>query len=195
MRKIFSNLLAVAAFALSVGAAQAASLDPLGPYYSAGTCTTGDISGGADACFGAITNGTSVVANVNVNQATFDDASGSVTGLFGITDWVDVASGFGSAFNITGGATGPGTFDLASAISGTVAIMIDNGAAWAAYLFSNGVAAGTYSFDLTDIATGHQDYFRIIQANPIPVPAALPMLAGALGGLVLVGRRRRKAVA
>lgn len=196
MRKIFSNILAVAAFSLSVGAAHAASLDPLGPYYSAGTCTTGDVSGAmgaADECFGAITNGTSDVTMVNVNQATFSTSSSAVTGLFGITNWLTTVYD-GSVIGLNGsGSGGVGTFDITQAIPGTVALMIDNGSAWAAYLFSGGVTAGTFSVDMSAIANGAPDHVKIITTSPIPVPAAMPLLAGALGGLMLVGRRRRKA--
>lgn len=51
-------------------------------------------------------------------------------------------------------------------------------------------AAGEYSFRLE--ARDGQGVAMNVNIAPVPLPAALPLLAGALGGLAFVGRRRRR---
>ena len=61
----------------------------------------------------------------------------------------------------------------------------------------NGVRVVTFEFlDFGEGASGAIDNIMFSPAvAPIPVPAALPLLAAGLGGLAFVGRRRRRAQA
>jgi len=51
-------------------------------------------------------------------------------------------------------------------------------------------AAGEYSFRLE--ASNGQGVAMNVNVSPVPLPAALPLLLGALGGMGFVARRRRK---
>jgi hypothetical protein len=185
LRNFISNILAVAALAFSVGSASAASLDPLGPYFSAGTCSTSDVSGGATQCYGAVAGSEGFI--VDVNNGTF----GNQQGLFGITNWLDIYQS-----NVAGAdfEQVAGNFSVNWDLTGPVAVLLRMPGSWAAYLFDS-LAAGIYAFDLSGVGNRSLEGIRIMATNPIPVPAALPLLAGGLGVMVMVGRRRRKATA
>ncbi len=146
-------------------------------------------------CYGLVEPVPTNAQQVGVNTGTFYDgattASTSTTGLFGITNWLDIYSASSGSLASFGSTTG--VFDIAANLTGSVAVMLKAGNTWVSYLY-NGLAAGSYTFDLLAAGTGNAlSNIRIISTNPIPLPAALPLLAGALGGLAWVGRRRRKA--
>lgn len=185
MRTMITKILAVAAFAFSVGSASAASLDPVGPYFSLGTCSVGDVSGGATECYGGVANSEGFI--VDVNNGTFDNSQG----LFGITNWLDIYSS-----NVAGAdfEQVAGNFSVNWDLTGPVAVLLRMPGSWSAYLFDS-LAAGIYAFDLSGVGNRSLEGIRIMATNPIPVPAALPLLAGGLGLMVMVGRRRRKATA
>ena len=176
-------------FALAfAGGVQAKSLDPLGPYADLGTCSTGDVSGGATRCFGSITGGPTNAASVNVNAGTFvyTDASSTV-GLFGIDTWSDIysSSTAGASFGSV-----VGTFDVKWDLTGPAAVMLKFGNTWAAYLY-NGLGSGTYTFDLSGMGKNALSNYRIVSADPVPVPAALPLLLLGVGSIAFVARRRK----
>ena len=183
--------MATAALIAVSGAGWAATIDPNGPYVDTALCTSADVGGSAIDCFGTVflSQGQNTNAqSVNVNAATFTDSSGTYTGLFGITTWMDIfsaSSGASAGFGLNSG-----TFSTGWDLTGSVAVMLKAGNNWAAYLF-NGLPQGVYSFDLSGMTKNALSNIRIISVNPIPVPAALPLLAAAVGGLFLVGRRRR----
>jgi len=181
--KFVSKVLAVAAFAFSVGSANAASLSPVGPYFSLGTCSTGDVSGGATECYGGVASSDAFV--VDVNNGSFSGAQG----LFGITNWLDIYSSNTAGADFEQVA---GNFTTNWDLRGPVAVLLRMPGSWAAYLFDS-LSAGVYAFDLSGVGSRSLEGIRIISTNPIPVPAALPLLAGGLGAMVMVGRRRRKA--
>jgi len=77
------------------------------------------------------------------------------------------------------------TWDL----TGPVAIMLQHGKRWSAYLF-NGLSKGIYRFDISNTSKSNITNLRVLNTSPVPLPAGLPMLAVALGGLLVAKRRK-----
>ena len=188
MRAILRVIAGLTVGIVMAGAASAASLDPLGPYFEDGKCNIADVAGSVD-CYGMLSSTPTNAAAVDVNNATFNNADSSVdTGLFGITSWYDIYAS--STNNATFGLVA-GTFNVNWDLTGSVAVLLKFGNTWSAYLF-NGLTKGTYDYNLAGMGQNSLSNFRIVSTNPIPVPAALPMLAMGLAGLGLVARRRKR---
>lgn len=177
----YVKALTVTLFAVfSFGLAHAAPLSPFGSYSETGTCGTGDISGGAIDCFGASKKGPGI-AKIDANNDSF----GGKQGLFGLTNWSEVYSG---NKNIKS-QKGQGLFLSSWDLKGPVAVMLQHGKNWSAYMF-NGFSSGLYRFDLSGTTKSNVSSFRVLNTSPVPVPAALPMLGVALGGLFVMRRRK-----
>lgn len=106
-------------------------------------------------------------------------------GPFGLTTWTDVYSG---KKNIKS-KKGKGVFLSGWDLTGPVAVMLQYGKSWSAYMF-DGFSSGIYAFDLSNMTKSKISGMRVLNTSPVPVPAALPMLAAALGGLFVMRRRK-----
>ena len=177
---------------LSMGSASAAL------YTSSGDCLVGDFSAAADECFGA------VKPNENDSAALLNNNDfGSETGLFGSTDWVELAKqddtgvsgGIGLSVNSLDADSGswsvnPGALDIFA----RVVLILKAGPTFAAYLYEPGSNAGSSG----SWATGALDdkdlsHFTIYTSgiSPVPVPAAFWLFGTALIGFIGFSRRTK----
>lgn len=196
--------LAMIAVVASLAFAVPASAAFIGAFTSSGTCGVGDFDPTADDCFGTVLPEPTNDSNTDLNQSTF----GGVTGLFGITDWdlltkLDIGgSGSGADIGLDvdlGAGSGPHTWSVDAGsldMFDRIAIVLKQGRTWAAYLFEGTIPESGEFFTSAFEQPNGLSHFSIYtgpRVPEVPIPAAGLLLIGALGGLGLASRRRRRA--
>ena len=176
---------------LSMGSASASI------FTSNGTCAVTDVSATADQCFGAVNPDDNDSAAL-LNNNTF----GSETGLFGSTDWAELAKddgtvtgGIGLSVNSLNASSGSwsvnsGALDLFA----RVVLALKAGNTFAAYLYEPGSSAGSSGTWATGALDGKDlSHFTIYTSgmSAVPVPAAAWLFGTALIGFIGFSRRTR----
>ncbi len=176
-RLVLASVLGLAVFSMA-GVANATTYT-----LSNTACSTINVDPEAGECIGFFRG--------NVQQNDFDpnaDVFGTVTGLFGHTEWDEIQRDE----NFQGGKTGE--FTIEDNLFGSVAVLLKSGPEWAGYLFEEGFEG------LLKYATGNENGLsnyivfgkgeKDDQPEPVPLPAAAWMLLAGLGGLFALRRRR-----
>jgi hypothetical protein len=194
MFKFFGLIPAIAlAGVLSMGSASAAL------FTSNDTCATTDVSAEADDCFGSINPNSNDSAEL-LNTNTFGtDINTDPLGLFGYTDWVELAKDDGvvtgdiglsvDSLDATSGSwsVNSGALDLFA----RVVLVLKAGSTFVAYLYEPGSNAGS-SGTWDTVALDNKDLSHFaIYASPVPVPAAVWLFGTALIGFIGMSRRTK----
>lgn len=136
--------------------------------------------------------------NINDSEALFNDvANGGADPLFGMSGWElqdkndDAISGLMEVVFTGGPINGDksGTWDISS-IAGYDKVVIVLKSAVGIGVFLIETVSGTWT---SSKGLSHASIYTIGDPIAVPVPAGLPLLLTALGGLAFVSRRRRKA--
>jgi hypothetical protein len=145
---------------------------------SSPSCSVFDVDPNSDACFGS-TSGNA--QQVDPNGDMFD----GVTGLFGITDWVEIQS-VGSV----SGDQKTGTITVMPNSSGIVAVLLKSGPQFAAYKFESGFSGDLKFTTANEKGLSNWIAFGSGEMTPVPLPAAGWMLLAGIGGLAALRRRK-----
>ena len=191
MRKIFA---ALAALCFSVGNADAAVT---WDFRETAAGVVGTLSGSLDLT-GALSTNLAVVSNGVVPKRAFISTGGTVATYqttsgptaFGTGDGRFVSRTFtGSLFFLLGDSAQVGVapdYVSGTALTGTVFIFEQTSSSSVPTFASLGIARGSYQWTLpNDTITVN------FGTTPIPLPASLPLLLGALGLAGVVARRRK----
>jgi hypothetical protein len=174
----------------------AATVDPDGPYFNSGSCTVSDVTPVANECYGSALPEPTNAQQVDYNGATFysgpDNTSSSTVGLFGYSDWLELAGDPDFEGDKTGSFS-VGDYSMFSQI----AVLLKGGPTWSAYLFEGGLGPVTLSFDLRNVLSAGLSNYLIIGRDGdtpvIPLPAAGWLLIGGIGALAAVRRKKKAA--
>ena len=189
----FSGVLAAVLFTsvLSMGSANAIM------FTSNGSCTVTDVSATADECFGSVNPNDNDSATL-LNNNDF----GSETGLFGHTDWDQLAKddgtvtgGIGLSVNSLDAASGTWSVN-AGALStfARVVLILKAGPTFSAYLYEPGSNVGDSGSWATSALDGKDlSHFSIYTSgiSAVPVPAAVWLFGTALIGFIGFSRRTK----
>ena len=191
-----SGIIAAAIFTsiLSMGSASAIT------FISNNSCLVGDMSAAADQCFGSINPNDNDDAAL-LNNNTF----GGLTGLFGHTDWDQLAkqdmpsglSGTDIGLSVTETSTGAGTWSVNAGALITfarVVLILKAGPTFSTYLYEPGSGAGSSgSWATSALGDKNLSHFSIYTSgvSPVPVPAAVWLFGTALIGFIGFSRRTK----
>lgn len=195
--KTLAAFAAMTCLGLSAGSASAALLEcSTGPVtYKLGDATQSYCSGGNDTnTIGAGYDLFGTDSWILADKLEFDD--NGVLQPKGTPPEGDQKVTFESIL-MSGGTLG-GTWQIdanAFSVASQIVLTLKQGPTFAAFLLADGVTSGTWSTSGpggSSMGLSHGSlYYLPGSVTSIPLPGALPSLFAALGGLVLLGRKRR----
>lgn len=156
-----------------------------GPYYASSAALTADIT----AFSYTAADGLSVSLS-NVTSRTLQSSNWATSGLDTPATGAQAPSAPTQGYYLISGFTLSGTTAQGSQF------MIANGVGTAGALYANGIGNGTNTFNAAGAVPSIADggYWKLTSMAPVPLPAGLPLLLSALGGLGVLVRRQEVCV-